>query len=42
LRNFKSIVKSLKLIRGFYERLGWKEKVDEVDEITIDYLDGSG
>lgn len=32
MRNFKKARDSLKLLRRFYSRLGWRDKVEEVDE----------
>ena len=32
MRNFKKAKDSLKLLRKFYSRLGWRDKVEEVDE----------
>ncbi len=32
MRNFKKARDSLKLLRKFYSRLGWRDKVEEVDE----------
>jgi hypothetical protein len=32
LRNFRKAKDSLKLLRKFYSRLGWNDKVEEVDE----------
>jgi hypothetical protein len=38
LRNKSKVIDSLKVIRRFYERVGWRDKVDEVDELFINSL----
>ncbi len=31
MRNFRHVTTSLKLLRRFYERLGWRDKVSDTD-----------
>jgi len=38
LRNKSKVIDTLKVIRRFYERVGWGDKVDEVDELFINSL----
>lgn len=38
MRNKDKVVNTLKTIRRFYDRIGWKDKVDEVDEIFMNSL----
>jgi len=33
MRNFAKVLSSLKLLRGFYVRLGWNDRVLEVDSV---------
>jgi len=33
MRNFPKVFSSLKLLRSFYARLGWDDKVLEVDDV---------
>jgi hypothetical protein len=31
MRNYRITIRTLKVLRRFYERLGWKDKVSDVD-----------
>lgn len=38
LRNKHKVVDTLKVIRRFYDRIGWRDKVEEIDDIFISSL----
>ncbi len=38
MRNFDKALGSLKIMRRFYERLGWSEKVEAVDNVVVNVL----
>lgn len=38
MRNFDKALKSLKIMRRFYERLEWSEDVEAVDEVAVRVL----
>ncbi len=38
MRNLKAVIESMKIIRKFYERLGWEEEALKVDDIVYDAL----
>jgi len=38
-RNKSKVVNTFKVIRRFYERIGWKDKVEEIDNIFINFVD---
>lgn len=39
MRNKDKVVNTLKVMRRFYDRIGWRDKVNEVDEIFMNSLD---
>ncbi|MEM0026072.1 MAG: hypothetical protein QXV93_04475 [Zestosphaera sp.] len=38
-RNKDKVINTLKAIRRFYERIGWRDKVDEIDEIFMNSIE---
>lgn len=38
MRNIKTVIETLKIIRKFYERVGWEEESLKVDDIVYDIL----
>ncbi|MEM0014200.1 MAG: hypothetical protein QXS42_06215 [Zestosphaera sp.] len=39
LRNRDKVIGTLKFVRRFYDRIGWGDKVEEVDEIFMNSLE---
>ena len=38
MRNFTKVLSSLKLLRNFYARLGWNDRIFEVDSVFDEAL----
>lgn len=39
MRNKNKVINTLKALRRFYDRIGWGDKVNEVDEIFMNSLE---